>query len=79
MYVESLYGLKQLPMEWFDRFKRVVCGMGYGQCYGDHIVFYRHSNRKITILAFYVDDIIIARDYQEEIKRLKGCVSKEFR
>ena len=45
---------------------------------GDHTVFYRHSDRKITILAVYVDDIIITGDDQEEIKRLKGCLSKEF-
>jgi hypothetical protein len=75
---KSLYGLKQSPRAWFDRFKRVVCGMGYGQCNGDHTVFYRHSDRKITILAVYVDDIIITGDDQEEIKRLKECLSKEF-
>ena len=75
---KSLYGLKQSPRAWFDRFKRAVCGMGYGQCNGDHTVFYRHCDRKITILAVYVDDIIITGDDQEEIKRLKECLSKEF-
>ena len=49
----------------FDRFKCAICGMGYGQCNGDHMVFYKHSDQKITILAVYVDDIIIARDDQE--------------
>jgi hypothetical protein len=52
--------------------------MGYGQCNGDHTVFYIHCDQKITILAVYVDDIIITRDYQEEIKRLKECLSNEF-
>jgi hypothetical protein len=56
---KSLYGLKQSPRAWLDRFRRVVCEMGYGQCNGDHTVFYRHSNQKITILAVYMDDIII--------------------
>jgi hypothetical protein len=77
---KSLYGLKQSPRAWFDRFRRAVRAMGYGQCNGDHTVFYRHSlsNRKITILAVYVDDIIITGDDEEEIKRLKGCLSNEF-
>lgn len=57
-------------------FRRVVCNMGYGQCNGDHTVFYRHTNKKITILAVYVDDIIITGNDEEEIKRLKGCLSK---
>ena len=40
---KSLYGLKQSPRAWFDKFKRAVCGMGYGQCNGDHTLFYRHG------------------------------------
>jgi hypothetical protein len=27
---KSVYGLKQSPRAWFDRFRRVVCEMGYG-------------------------------------------------
>jgi len=75
---KALYGLKQSPRAWFDRFKRAVCGMGYGQCNGDHTVFYKHSNRKITILAVYVDDIIITGDDEAEIGRLKQCLSNTF-
>ncbi|CAD6334492.1 unnamed protein product [Miscanthus lutarioriparius] len=52
--------------------------MGYKQCNGDHIVFYKHSRRKITVLAVYVDDIIITGDDEMEIKCLKGNLSREF-
>jgi hypothetical protein len=52
--------------------------MGYGQCNGDHTVFYKHSNQKITILAVYVDDIIIIGDDEAEIGRLKQCLSNAF-
>nr|AAA03511.1 reverse transcriptase [Hordeum vulgare=barley, cv. Tyne, Peptide Transposon Partial, 76 aa] [Hordeum vulgare] len=48
---KSLYGLKQSPRAWFDRFRRAVRGMGYGQWNDDHTMFYKHSDRKITILA----------------------------
>jgi hypothetical protein len=51
---KSLYGLKQSPRAWFDRFRRVVCDMGYYQCNGDHTVFYKHQGSCITILAVYV-------------------------
>jgi hypothetical protein len=40
---KSLYGLKQSPRAWFDRFRHALYGMGYKQCNGDHTVFYRHS------------------------------------
>ena len=75
---KALYGLKQSPRAWFDRFRRAVCEMGYGQCNGDHTVFYRHSNQKITILAVYVDDIIITGDDEVDITRVKNCLSKAF-
>jgi len=75
---KSLYGLKQSPRAWFDRFRCALCGMGYKQCNGDHTVFYRHSGRRIAILAVYVDDIIITGDDEVEVKRLKENLSKEF-
>jgi hypothetical protein len=75
---KSLYGLKQSPRAWFDRFRRAICSMGYKQCNGDHTVFYRHFGRRITILAVYVDDIFITWDDEPEIARLKDNLSKEF-
>jgi len=75
---KSLYDLKQSPRAWFDRFKRALCDMGYKQCNGDHTLFYRHSGRRITVLAVYVDDIIITGDDETEIKSLKGNLSKQF-
>jgi len=73
---KSLYGLKQSPRAWFDRFRRAVCDMGYSQCSGDHTVFYRHKGPYITILAVYVDDIVITGDDVEEIRGLKEKARK---
>ncbi|XP_073109385.1 uncharacterized protein [Elaeis guineensis] len=53
----SLYGLKQSPRSWFDRFSRTVKGMGYKQSNADDTLFYRHLKGKKTILLVYVDDI----------------------
>jgi hypothetical protein len=75
---KSLYGLKQSPRGWFDRFRRAVCDMGYYQCNGDYTVFYRHRGSCITILAFYVDDIVITGDDVEEIKNLKERLGRAF-
>jgi hypothetical protein len=75
---KSLYGLKQSPRAWFNRFRRALCDMGYKQCNGDHTVFYRHSRRQIVVLVVYVDDIILTGDDEEEIKPLKKKLSKEF-
>ncbi|WVZ55981.1 hypothetical protein U9M48_006573 [Paspalum notatum var. saurae] len=75
---KSLYGLKQSPRAWFDRFRRAVCDMGYTQCNGDHTVFYKHRGMYITIMAVYVDDIVITGDDVEEIKYLKENLGRIF-
>ena len=76
---KSLYGLKQSPRVWFDKFRRTVCGMGYTQCNGDHMLFYKHRGIFITIMAVYVDDIVITGDDVEEIKCLKESLGKAFK
>ena len=52
--------------------------MGYTQCNGDHTVFYKHKGTFITIMAVYVDDIVITGDDVEEIKCLKENLGKAF-
>jgi hypothetical protein len=52
--------------------------MGFKQCNGDHTMFYRHSGRRIMMLALYMDDIFITGDDKQGIKYLKERLSKEF-
>jgi Reverse transcriptase (RNA-dependent DNA polymerase) len=76
--VKSLYGLKQSPRAWFDRFRRGMVGMGYRQTNADHTVFFRRHGVHITIFAVYVDDMIITEDDKNEISQLKKRLGKEF-
>ncbi|KAJ4737614.1 Transposon Ty1-H Gag-Pol polyprotein [Rhynchospora pubera] len=75
---KSLYGLKQSPRAWFDRFRRAMVGMGYRQINADHTVFIRHHKGHCTMLAVYVDDIIITGDDEKEIAQLKVQLGKVF-
>lgn len=76
---KSLYGLKQSPRAWFDKFGRAVKNQGYCQSQADHTMFYRRSPEgKLTVLIVYVDDIIITGDDYEEIRRLKKKLAQEF-
>ncbi|XP_022883644.1 uncharacterized protein LOC111400457 [Olea europaea var. sylvestris] len=75
---KSLYGLKQFPRAWFDRFMKVVCQQGYKQAQSDHTMFIRHSGGKITILIVYVDDIVLTGDHYDEMERLKKALATEF-
>ena len=74
----SLYGLKQSPRAWFDRFRKVMIQLGYKQSNGDHTLFYKRNAGKLTILIVYVDDIVITGDDDMGIYNLKKWLTKEF-
>ncbi|XP_020272848.1 uncharacterized protein LOC109848007 [Asparagus officinalis] len=50
----------------------------YRQINTDHTVFFRRSGGHITMLAVYMDDMIITEDDEKEIVQLKVRLSKEF-
>ena len=76
---KSLYGLKQSPRAWFEKFTTVVNRQGYRQSQADHTIFTRVSAKgKITVLIVYVDDIILTRDDLVEMDRLKQSLATDF-
>jgi Reverse transcriptase (RNA-dependent DNA polymerase) len=75
---KSPYRLKQSHRGWFDRFKKVMISLGYQQINADHTVFSRQHGGHITMLAVYVDDMIITGDDEGEITQLKAKLGKEF-
>ncbi|KZV22697.1 Cysteine-rich RLK (receptor-like protein kinase) 8 [Dorcoceras hygrometricum] len=76
---KSLYGLKQSPRAWFEKFSKSVKNQGYTQGQSDHTMFIKSSGTgKVAVLIVYVDDIIISGNDEEEIHRLKKCLSSEF-
>jgi hypothetical protein len=54
-----LYGLKQSPRAWSDRFRKVMIQMGYKHSNVDHTLFYNRKGDKLAILIVYVDDAIL--------------------
>ena len=76
---KSLYGLKQSPRAWFERFSKVVKKFGFLQSQADHTLFYRHSKEgKVAILIVYVDDIILTGDDCGGLENSKKFLAKEF-
>ncbi|KAL9447690.1 hypothetical protein AB3S75_015212 [Citrus x aurantiifolia] len=77
--IKSLYGLKQSPRAWFERFGKAVISYGFLQSQGGHTIFYKHSkDGKIAILIVYVDDIILTGDDETELAALKQRLAKKF-
>lgn len=69
---KSFLAPKQSLRAWFERYGKVVRSHGYNQSQKYHTVLYKYSNeRKIAILIFYIDDIILPGDDNIELRRLK--------
>ncbi|RVW56555.1 Retrovirus-related Pol polyprotein from transposon RE1 [Vitis vinifera] len=56
---KSLYGLKQSPRAWFERFTKVVKGYGFVQCQSDHTLFVKHfpEGKLAIIIEFKIKDL----------------------
>ncbi|RVX18159.1 Retrovirus-related Pol polyprotein from transposon TNT 1-94 [Vitis vinifera] len=75
----SLYGLKQSPRAWFNRFSSVVQEFGMLRSTVDHSVFYHHNSLGQCIyLVVYVDDIVITGSDQDDIQKLKQHLFTHF-
>ncbi|KAL5565423.1 hypothetical protein UlMin_028587 [Ulmus minor] len=58
---------------------RLVKRYGYSQCQSNHTMFVKHSlEGKMAIIIVYVDDIILTRDHEKELCKLKNFLAKEF-
>ena len=74
----SLYGLKQSPRAWFNRFCSVVRKFGLIQSKCDHSVFYQNSDAGLILLVVYVDDIVITGSNVDGISSLKVFLNSQF-
>ena len=67
----ALYGLKQPPRAWFERFSSVVVAAGFTASIHDPTVFTYSSFQGRTILLLYVDDMILTGDDPAHIAFVK--------
>uniref|UniRef100_A0A2N9GB44 Integrase catalytic domain-containing protein n=1 Tax=Fagus sylvatica TaxID=28930 RepID=A0A2N9GB44_FAGSY len=65
---KSIYGLKQSPRAWFDKFSKAVVSHGMTRSQADHSVFFKKTRTGIVILVVYVDDIVITGSDKEGIQ-----------
>ena len=69
---KSLYGLKQVPRQWYKKFDSFMVEYGFGGTASDHCVFVKKfSNGEFIILLLYVDDMLIVDHDTSKIDKLK--------
>lgn len=74
---KSLYGLKQSPRCWNEKFVESIKELGLTQSSADPCVFVG-GNDGLLILGFYVDDGLIVSDSETELQRVMSGLMKKF-
>ncbi|KAL0392174.1 UNVERIFIED_CONTAM: Sucrose transport protein SUC4 [Sesamum radiatum] len=75
---KAIYGLKQSPKAWFDKFSRIIGEFGFSRCQVDHSVFVQTTRSGMVVLAVYVDDILITDSDIVGIEEAKTYLRKHF-
>jgi hypothetical protein len=75
----SLYGLKQSPRLWFQKFNNFMLSHGYSRLLSEPNIYIRHNHtsNRLLVVALYVDDIPIVGT-PSEITQAKLELSKAF-
>ena len=76
---KSIYGLKQSPRCWNKVFNEYMTSLSYEQCAADPCVLVRTEGTETTIIAAYVDDLIIIAKNPETMERIKGSLTERFK
>ena len=76
---KSLYGLKQSPRCWNAVFTEYMEQAGFVQSSADSCVFVQTEEDDLTIVAVYVDNLIILTKTPEKMKEVKQSLEGRFK
>ena len=74
----SLYGLKQSPRAWFEKFQDALLQLDFHPSPYDLSMFLHHAPIGITVLLVHVDDIIIIGTNRTMMQQLKSSLHVAF-
>lgn len=77
---KALYGIKQAPLAWAECLADWLISIGLDQSAEDPCIFYDRTpdGRTVTIIAVYVDDLVICSETQEWIEHFNKALGKKF-
>jgi hypothetical protein len=68
---KSLYGLKQSPRMWYQKFDTYMLGLGFTRSKEDHCVYFKLIGDHLIYLVLYVDDMLLIGNTKEIIQDVK--------
>eukprot|EP00253_Pinus_taeda_P023234 PITA_23234 len=73
-----LYGLKQSPRMWYQKFDTFIPGLGFTRSKADHCVYFKLIGDHVIYLVLYVGDMLLVGNEKEIIQDLKTQLSSKF-
>jgi hypothetical protein len=75
---KSLYGMKQAPKQWHEKFGSTLISVGFSVNEADRCMYYRHGGGQRVILCVYVNDILIFGTSLNVINEVKTFLCQSF-
>jgi hypothetical protein len=75
---KSLYGLKQSPRMWYQKFDTYILGLGFVRSRADHCVYSKQVGNHFIYVVLYVDDMLLIGNNMDVIKEVKSQLSSKF-
>jgi hypothetical protein len=75
---KSLYGLKQSPRMWYQKFDTYILGLGFVRRRVDHCVYSKKVGNHFIYVVLYVDDMLLVGNNMDVIKEVKSQLSSKF-
>ncbi|PNX74252.1 retrotransposon-related protein [Trifolium pratense] len=74
----ALYGLKEAPRAWYERFTEFLVKNGYRKGGNDKTLFVKEEGRKLMIAQMYVDDIVFGGMSDQMVQHFVQQMYSEF-
>lgn len=75
---KAIYGLRQSGRQWNLRFDEEIRKLGLIRTNADPCIYFDRKDDLLTVLAIYVDDIIIASKNRDRIIEIKSSLMSSF-
>ena len=76
---KSLYGLKQAPLCWNVKINQVLIDFGFVRSMSEFGVYSLVIEKSVTLVALYVDDLLILSNSPSSIDSVKDVLSSHFK
>jgi hypothetical protein len=73
---KSLYGMKQSPRMWYQKFD--ILGLGFVRSRVDHCVYSKRVGNHFIYVVVYVDGMLLVGNNMDFIKEVKSQLSSKF-